>query len=919
MKTEMKKFFIVGMVAVGVIGCGVTGYFLTRNKLDANTNQETDKTNPIIKDETKPNQDVNKKPNDNKVEDDKNMEEETDSSGSSNGFLDSINKPNSGSISSPQNPVSNGSNSSKPNVSQKPSEVVTPSNPEQPVVPEKPVLPEEPEVPDVPSIPEKPVDPEDPVIPEPEKDLIITNDMLEDNALQISNKKYNTVTLSSDISSNARIVLNEVEILEDLFLEESGDYQLDLLNSKIGTLSTIENKPMFYSMRSLDVSGKNKALGGATINLDDKSFVQALYINHNLQVNGVNSVSKVIVNQGEEVILNIPANTVSLNTNGVVAVNKKIDHVINQGMGSTVVVNAPVTKFSNQASSMIHINQQNTIANLENLGENTVISGNGTLTNVSVHANNTRIYTRVTNPPVLSQDVENVLVRQEQQNQIISVSSTSQGSVTFTLAQAVDTLSINDISIICNAGKSLTLYHLSTKDHKTFTLTSSYFKNDSYALYLTLPNGNIISKDFDTDYANPTLQNVVVERISDTKATLELYGVDEGGKIYYVLEDAITREVIQASSIKQNGKSSSIKVGYNLLTLDGLKAGKSYHLYYTMEGFFGNLSKAKGPIEIPSQVKEVDSSKYQIVYAKEEIENRFVFQLNRVPERELTLEDFEIICPSEKNLTTKGATFMVSPDLLTYIIVVPDNYGHKDNKYTVRINVSETETVEGSFVSHFDPPVITGAVDNVVRVDENTANFSFYSDEEGIVYYGVYEWNGGIYDTNTSTPFAHDVITGVVKSKKQDLYAGSNTILLDLTDISVTKNTRVWALFVDAVGNYRVGFVDHYKIPENVVEEIPDSESSLKITNFKMLDNNSISIDFNEMIGWVSSDDIQISVLENGSLPSKLLFSIDNDTSKHLSIDLLNYELPSGVYELKLNLIDKNEQEVIIKQRIEIP
>ena len=69
------------MVAVGVIGCGVTGYFLTRNKLDANTNQETDKTNPIIKDETKPNQDVNKKPNDNKVEDDKNMEEETDSSG----------------------------------------------------------------------------------------------------------------------------------------------------------------------------------------------------------------------------------------------------------------------------------------------------------------------------------------------------------------------------------------------------------------------------------------------------------------------------------------------------------------------------------------------------------------------------------------------------------------------------------------------------------------------------------------------------------------------------------------------------------------------------------------------------------------------------------------------------------------------
>ena len=41
-------------------------------------------------------------------------------------------------------------------------------------------------------------------------------------------------------------------------------------------------------------------------------------------------------------------------------------------------------------------------------------------------------------------------------------------------------------------------------------------------------------------------------------------------------------------------------------------------------------------------------------YAKEEISNRFVFKLNRAPEKELTLEDFQIDCPSDSSLTIKG-------------------------------------------------------------------------------------------------------------------------------------------------------------------------------------------------------------------------------------------------------------------------
>lgn len=911
MKSETKKLIVIGLVAVGVIGSGVAGFFLTRNKLDSKENQDS---NSVIKkeeeDKKNPDKDVNLD-----KEEDKKPSEDLDEKDDNDVLFDT--DGNSTIISNNKKPSTNGNPS------------VIPSNPTNPSVPSNPVKPEEPTTPDKPienpgeteepddnndsEDVEKPDVPINPVI----EDLVITNDMIKNDTFFVKNETYQSVTLSSDIRDYVKIVLDQVEINGDLTLEDSGNYQLDIIDSKMKSFTT-KSVPKFYSRMAVDFGTKNKALQGPTVNFDEKSTVQSLTLNHSIEVNGTNRVSNIMVQGGEEVVLNIPAQSASIQTNGTVAVNQKIDKITNEGSKNTIIVNAPVTTFLNQVSSTIHINQKNTITTLNNSGENTVVSGNGTIVNASIQANNTRIYTEVTNKPVLKESVDNVIVRKESKNQIVSAVSKSQGSVTFTLAEAVDSLSIEDISVICNAGKTITLYRLSTEDNKTFTLTTSYYKNDSYALYITLPNGNIVSRDFDTDYANPTVQNVVLERVSDTKAMLELYGVDEGGKIYYVLEDALTKEVIDASSIQKNGKSASVKVGYNALSIDGLKVGKSYRLYYVIEGYFGNVSKVKGPFELSSQVKEETKSEYKIVYAEEEIANRFVFQLNKVPDHELTLEDFIIKCPTQKNLTTKGATFQVSPDLLTYIIIVPDNYGHKDNKYTVDVKISAEETIHGSFVSHFDPPTITGAVDNVVRVDENTANFSFYSDEAGTVYYGIYDWNGGIYDYNSSTPFASDVLTGAISSKQQVLNTGANTIMLDLSGVTVTKNTRVWALFVDSVGNYRVGFVDHYKIPEDVSIENPEPDSSLKITKFEIKNNKNLSIDFSEVIGWVSSDDIQISVLEGGSLPSKLLYSIDNDTPKHLNIDILNYELPVGVYELKLTVFDENDTEITLVQRIEI-
>ena len=235
----------------------------------------------------------------------------------------------------------------------------------------------------------------------------------------------------------------------------------------------------------------------------------------------------------------------------------------------------------------------------------------------------------------------------------------------------------------------------------------------------------------------------------------------------------------------------------------------------------------------------------------------------------------------------------------------------------MRIKISDTETIEKDFVTHLNPPVITGAVDNVKRITENTIEFKFNSDEAGTVYYGIYEWNGGIYDYNSTTPFASDVLTGKINSKSQKLNAGENTITMDLSGSNTTNNTRLWALYVDEVGNYRVGFVEHYKITE-YIEEKPTPENTLQITNMNYT-NNSFAIEFSEEVLYnITQDDVKISVVKEGSLPSKLMLIIDNSVAKKVNIEIGNYTLPVGEYQIEITATNTKGEIVKLVKQFEI-
>lgn len=223
-------------------------------------------------------------------------------------------------------------------------------------------------------------------------------------------------------------------------------------------VANIKRNNLFSFFRT--VKNINKTLEGATINVTD-SEIKNLSINSNVEINGTNPVTNIEVNNSSEVILNIKSQNVLLNTTGHVALNQNIDTLINQKK-ATIVVNAPIETFTNHEESTIRINGENKITNLNNKGENTIIAGTGTITNATIEANNTRIYTNVTNKNV-SDQVEQLLIRQEESVRIVEAYSNAQGSVTFTLSEEIE-LTLKDLSVICNAGKSMTLFNLTTKD-----------------------------------------------------------------------------------------------------------------------------------------------------------------------------------------------------------------------------------------------------------------------------------------------------------------------------------------------------------------------------------------------------------------------------------------------------------------------
>lgn len=571
-------------------------------------------------------------------------------------------------------------------------------------------------------------------------------------------RNYNKVIVDSSVQGG-EIVLNQLRIKS---LEVAADADC-----------TVTANDTVFDQIGKSAAGAGRAAGNFTLNLGAGSSVAKLVAGSNMTVNGALKIAEVEV---AEVVqgftLNVPAEELL---------------VSEAAGGSAITINGTV---------------ENAVLN----GDNSTIGGSGKLDKVQDNGNN---------------QVEVGVGEEILTNSIVSVEVRGMSRMIVTLEKATtQPLAVEDMRIICHGGKEMTLLSAKTEDNRVYEVSTSVFaKDDTYTFSMEIAPGKIISKYFSYKVDCPTVSDATVLRSEATRAEFDLFDVDEGGYVYVYLPghtqvSRAAEEIPSVDTVKK-GYRKEMKTGFNKVLISGLEEGISYSLYYVMEAHDGRTSDVLGPITVSGNVQEDPniSSEYQIVSVGEKPKNTITVELNKAPAEELTLDNFSFICPTGSPITTDKAQLFVSEDRKVYTIVIPENYGHKDNQYIAKVTFSDGTVAKKSFVVEYNPPRITEQ--KVERISETSFRYSFVSDESGTLYYGTYNFNGS-YNWENNTPTGDQLVGGEIASWQIQMHSGYNQV-----EISYNGTDKdYFALPVDVYGNY-AGYTEHDKIPA-YVPQVPE-------------------------------------------------------------------------------------------------
>lgn len=592
--------------------------------------------------------------------------------------------------------------------------------------------------------------------------LTITAEQVKDGIYTVNAtekvRNYNKVVVDSSVQGG-EIVLNQLRVKN---LEVVADADC-----------TVTANDTVFDQIGKSAAGAGRAAGNFTLNLGAGSSVAKLVAGSNMTVNGALKIAEVEV---AEVVqgftVNVPAEELL---------------VSEAAGGSMITVNGTV---------------ENAILN----GDNSTIGGSGKLDKVQDNGNN---------------QVEVEVGEEILTNSIVSVEVRGMSRMIVTLEKATtQPLAVEDMRIICHGGKEMTLLSAKTEDNRVYEVSTSVFaKDDTYTFSMEIAPGKIISKYFSYKVDCPTVSDATVLRSEATRAEFDLFDVDEGGYVYVYLpgHTQVSRgaEEIPSVDTVKKGYRKEMKTGFNKVLISGLEEGISYSLYYVMEAHDGRTSDVLGPITVSGNVQEDPniSSEYQIVSVGEKPKNTITVELNKAPAEELTLDNFSFICPTGSPITTDKAQLFVSEDRKVYTIVIPENYGHKDNQYIAKVTFSDGTVAKKSFVVEYNPPRITEQ--KVERISETSFRYSFVSDESGTLYYGTYNFNGS-YNWENNTPTGDQLVGGEIASSQIQMHSGYNQV-----EISYNGTDKdYFALPVDVYGNY-AGYTEHDKIPA-YVPQVPE-------------------------------------------------------------------------------------------------
>lgn len=388
-------------------------------------------------------------------------------------------------------------------------------------------------------------------------------------------------------------------------------------------------------------------------------------------------------------------------------------------------------------------------------------------------------------------------------------------------------LTKDDIAILCNgSGKDMTIVNVYTKDNRNYTVTTAYYADNEYFLSIQLADGSMINKTFTTSLLAPQLEKPFVEWSGENSVEIT-YVSSAAGSLYYLVQPvaAQTRNLWEeqeeptVDQLKAKGTKLEMKVQSNQFTIDNLDARTAYILYYLAVDNFDRTSQIY-TASIPAKTEQPEKSEITIVdmvinsninIDEVSVHHSFDVTLSEAPQEELTLDQFSVTCPQESDIKLGKLTKRSNTE---YRVEIAPNRILKDNNtYTLTITFADGSTATTTKYLDYSAPKISSV--SFKRTSETTAEVSFSSDTDGILYWKVLDKSEIPQDTSPKKPEV--IING---GNRVDII-GQTTNVLELENL--TDETQYFCFVSEDEYGNRMEFYDYEKIPAYVAPE-PEPE-----------------------------------------------------------------------------------------------
>ncbi len=446
-------------------------------------------------------------------------------------------------------------------------------------------------------------------------------------------------------------------------------------------------------------------------------------------------------------------------------------------------------------------------------GENVIsLTGLTEDTSYTLYTAAENLYQEVTvfEPVAVSNTVDpEAVVAESDKNVAIERVTATSGQVLVQLSRALDEALVKeDFKIYCPAGQSMTILSVTTTDNQNYTLQTTYYRENTYFMEITLPGGKTLQQYFTGRFDCPEITDPSAERTAAAKA-LFVFASDRDGGLYYLLkEKSAARSSAPTEDEVKNGAKATLAAQLNRVIISGLAANTAYDLYYLAVDTEGKSTPVLGPVAISAKAAPpasasmigcaaIDDDKFNVIFDK--------------PVSGLTLSNFALNCPRGSiklgGLTTSdgGKTYTVS--------LKPGSMFKEKVNFTVTVVLPDGSVTKGIFYTDLYGPMLFGIRPS--RYADNTVGVVCTSDRPGYIYCMPSDLD---YDPNGPRPTVADV---VANGQKFPLVGGSNKITVPNVK---TTDTTIWYV-TENTGGIQLNYVDHFALSDEIVTPPDESEA----------------------------------------------------------------------------------------------